>query len=396
MRVLAPCSLLALLVLVGCGLAGRDGPAAASGPAAPVVVPPVAGTGAFSASPTSATPVVLGFPVDRLSVADVDGDGRGDVVAAYASPLDARLVWLRATVGGALETSRTIVALGGVGDFDLADVDGDGFPDVAVMDSVAKEVRVLRNQRDGTFAPTSTVGFADSGASVRFGHFDDDAHLDLVVAGGSNMWRCAGDGVGGFVPTGSGPVPHPVHGVVAVGDFDGVGEDEVVTATTFGAMGSTGYWDLMTLHPGGTTQRSSVASGSWPYSRPRFARLEAGAVLGVVVQGGTSALELWTGYVAGQGYLDHVLRMEPSAIADTAVGDLDLDGIDDLIVALMSADVVEVALGDGTGDVVDVAPVAVSSPTAVALGDVDGDGVKDLVVADVTASVTVRLGVPKP
>lgn len=396
MRVLAPCSLLTLLVLVGCGLAGHDGPSAASGPAAPVVVPPVAGTGAFSPSPTSATPVVLGFPVDRISVADVDGDGRGDVVAAYVSPFDARLVWLRATVDGALETSRTIVELGGVGDFDLGDLDGDGFPDVAVVDSVAKEVRVLRNQRDGTFTPTSTVAFADGGASVRFGRFDDDAHLDFVVAGGSNMWRCAGDGVGGFTPMGSGPHPHPVHGVIAVGDFDGVGEHEVVTATTFGAMGSTGYWDLMTLHPGGTTQRSGVASGAWPYSRPRLARLEAGAVLGVVVQGGASGLELWTGYVAGQGHLSHVLRMEPAAIADTAVADLDLDGIDDLVVALTSADVVEVALGDGTGDVVDVAPVAVPSPTAVALGDVDGDGVKDLVVTDVTASVTVRLGVPKP
>ena len=68
-----------------------------------------------------------------------------------------------------------------------------------------------------------------------------------------------------------------------------------------------------------------------------------------------------------------------------AVGDLNLDGNPDLVVANSGANNVSVLLENGNGTFHAAVNYAVDvQPSSVAIGDLNGDGKPDLVVANVT------------
>ncbi len=79
---------------------------------------------------------------------------------------------------------------------------------------------------------------------------------------------------------------------------------------------------------------------------------------------------------------------------DVAVGDLDGDGLPDLVTANANANTVSVLLGDGAGGFAARSDFATGqSPWSVAIGDVNGDGRPDLAVANGSAhSVSVLMG----
>jgi len=60
------------------------------------------------------------------------------------------------------------------------DLNGDGFPDLAVANAFAF-TRLLLGRGDGTFAPSST-SFGGENISVVMGHLNGDAFLDLAIA----------------------------------------------------------------------------------------------------------------------------------------------------------------------------------------------------------------------
>ena len=66
-----------------------------------------------------------------------------------------------------------------------------------------------------------------------------------------------------------------------------------------------------------------------------------------------------------------------------AIGDLDGDGVPDLVTANSHSDDVSVLIGNGNGTYASHVTYGVgNSPRSVAIGDLDGDGVPDLVVAN--------------
>src|SRR5439155_19195813 len=72
-----------------------------------------------------------------------------------------------------------------------------------------------------------------------------------------------------------------------------------------------------------------------------------------------------------------------------AIGDVNEDGILDLVVANFGSNTISVLLGTGTGSFAaktDLATGAGTRPFSVAIGDLNGNGQRDLAVANVNAN----------
>src|SRR5262245_5839993 len=119
-----------------------------------------------------------------------------------------------------------------------ADVDGDGRPDLVVTDGRERRVVVLLGDGRGGFrqAPGSPLTTAVPPHMAAVGDLDGDRRLDLLVTGHDSfdVYWGRGDGRGGVVPSADSPVraldgerPHN-HGLAA-GDVDGDGDLDVLT-----------------------------------------------------------------------------------------------------------------------------------------------------------------------
>jgi hypothetical protein len=187
-----------------------------------------------------------------IAAADLNGDGRLDLVVTNVSyppgpgtPLalgQGRIAVLLNSGGGKFQDEVVYPAGNGTNALVVADLDGDGHPDVAVANDVDGTVGVFHNAGDGTFGAqvaydigqtTSTVTGGGM-AGVVAGDFDGDGHLDLATTrklDGDTIYevlRNAGDG------TFRGPVwgPAPTRpSAIATGDFDGDGRPDLALAT---------------------------------------------------------------------------------------------------------------------------------------------------------------------
>lgn len=137
----------------------------------------------------------VNFPVGAdpryARVVDLDGDGRPDIVSCnYA----ANTISILRNIGtaGALDTNSFAPRVdlpAGVGPYDVAvgDLDGDGKPDLAVVNTDGFSVSVYRNlATPGTldtnsFAPRVDFPARDGNDTIMFGDIDGDGKPDLVI-----------------------------------------------------------------------------------------------------------------------------------------------------------------------------------------------------------------------
>ena len=287
---------------------------------------------------------------DSVAVADFNRDGIPDVVVAN---YDDSVGVLLGTGDGSFQPVVNY-ASGGYSPVSVAvgDFNGDGIPDLVVANKYAFDytspVAILLGNGDGTFQPAALVPFCcGSPASVTVADVNGDGKADLIVAFSDHRWVLVelGNGDGTFNPslTDSGGLQPSS---VAVADVNGDGKLDVLVANM-------------------CSDTSCAGHGS----------------VGVLLGNGDGTFQAAVTYDSGGSYTSSV-----------AVGDLNGDGIPDLLVANRGSGFVGVLRGNGDGTFQPAITYdSGGTPYSVAIADVNGDGKPDSVVAN-DSGVGVLLG----
>jgi hypothetical protein len=243
--------------------------------------PAGAGSVSFAAQQTFAT---SNFP-HGVAVADVNGDGRPDLVVANSSDNSVGVLLNTTPAGsGTVSFAAKQTFAVGTAPFGVAvgDFNGDGRPDVAVINQLDKTVSVLLNTTaagagTATFAGQQTFATGTSPDEVAVADLDGDGRPDLVVtnAGSSSVSvQLNTTAVGATTLSFAGQQTFAVGSApigVAVGDFNGDGRPDLAasnfgttmtpgttvsvllnttapfastTPVLVGQFGSTGVWEL--------------------------------------------------------------------------------------------------------------------------------------------------------
>ncbi|MGE0431965.1 MAG: FG-GAP-like repeat-containing protein [Planctomycetota bacterium] len=296
----------------------------------------------------------LGATATSAAVADLDGDELPDVIATT----DTANVIVKAGrsnggVGGDVTFESPVpfaTTASSSSDIAVGDFNGDGVLDAATANDADNTISILPGNGDGTFQAGTTHNVGATPLGLVTGDFNGDGILDIATANsGSNSVSVllgtgsGGAGNGGFAPsspptfvTGNGP-----RAIIAV-DLDGDGILDLVTADETGNSISVLIGNAASPAIGDGTFAAGVA---YP--------------------------------VGGAG---------PRSLT---VGDFNNDGVPDIATANASSNDASLLIGKTTGDGLGNGTFGAGTlfsagvePTGITVGDVNGDGVLDLLVSN--------------
>lgn len=327
-----------------------------------------------------------GTQPDGLVTADVNGDGKADLVYTQRA---ANNIAVRLGVGDGTFNATVNTYATGAGPIGLllADFNGDAKLDAMTGNNGGSNFSLLLGNGDGTFQAARTVNNGNTAHGVAAGDFNGDNKLDVLIAnnGTNTVSISLGDGAGTMaaptqVPVGATPT------YVATGDFNADGKLDFVSSDTGSASASVrlgngnGTFVVGPTLPTGTTPVGIVVTD---INGDKFADII------VSNQGTSNNLSVFLG--SGQGtFAAPINSATGTTPRNFVVADLNRDGLLDVAVANQGANTVSVLLGDGAGRFAaptgSTAPATGGQPYQVVAADLNGDGNRDLVTTDFAAN----------
>ena len=333
----------------------------------------------------------------QIATADLSGDRSNDLVVRNAGDGTLSVYFNIDSESGQFTTlpvpflpPLTLMVGPDVSDVTLADVSGDGRTDIVVTDKTTGEVGVLRNLGPGIFAPpvlypagsglyvvTSSGGPAtlttrEATAAVAAGALTARGPADLVAIdpGSNTLSVLSGLGAGRFANPVTLPTPTPAIAVV-VADLEGNGIPDTIILSSSGVTvyrgdGKGGFLpDPFTIDAGPDPTGMTVADLSGD-GKPDLLVGNAYGDLLVLLGNGNGTFH--TGYSVDQNV----------ALAVLPNGSLRPD----FIYADQALDRVVVKYATGQSKTVADISSGLLAPGAVVLADLSGDGIPDLIVAN--------------
>ena len=219
-----------------------------------------------SATGTFEAPVDYAIGPDPwgLSVGDVDGDGRLDLVAAITATVAPQVNVINDSGGisilrqdpaqpGSFLSSQWIYTGGAAYDAAIAQLTNDSLADVVVADAVLINGRALLLAQNatapGTFLPATPLlaGSGNGSEDVAVGDVNGDGLIDIVLAAYNVVAIFYQNASGGFDPVTALAAGLRVEGV-ALADVDGDGRTDIVAANAGNApAGGTGAASVTVL-----------------------------------------------------------------------------------------------------------------------------------------------------
>lgn len=328
-----------------------------------------------------------GIPV-AVVVADVDGDGHPDL--AVANDGDRTVSILLGRDGGGFQPRSDYPTGAHPNSVAMADVNGDNKPDVIVANLDDNTVSVLLGRGDGTLQAKVDypTGSGPLSAAVADVNGDDKRDLVVVNENASTVSVFLGRGDGTFqakvdYPTGRNP------NSVAVVDVNGDGKPDLVAAnfsdpTVSVLLGrGDGTFQVKVDSPIGSFSLAAAVADLSGDGKPDLIVLDNGSrTMRVLLGRGDGSFQLSAEYPTGDS---------PASIT---VANVNEDGRPDLVVPNSGDNTVSVLLGQGDGTFqarVDYPTGSV--PVSAAVADVGGDGRPDLIVVNLgDDTVSVRYG----
>jgi hypothetical protein len=312
-----------------------------TGYAAQPFITTFAGGTAFNANSFAAkVDFTAGTNPTSVSISDLDGDGKPDWAAVNSKSNTVsvfRNIGTRDSVSfaGKMDYTTGIIPT----NISVGDLDGDGKPDLVVTST--GKVSVFHNtSTKGAISFASRVDYATGSlpVSVVIGDMDGDGRPDLAVANSKSntvsvFKNTSTNGIISFAAkvdytTGQGPVS------ISIGDLDGDGKPELAVASVVGIV---------------SVFRNTSANGSI-------------------------------------SFIPNVYLTTETGICGVSMGDLDGDGKLDMAVINAVANTVSVYRNTSTSSAISFAAkvdyVTGTDPASVSIGDLNGDGKPDLAVTN--------------
>jgi hypothetical protein len=252
----------------------------------------------------------------------------------------------------------------------VGDFNGDGKPDLAVVNEGSNTVSILLGNGDGTFQSKTDFATGTQPWGIAIGDLNGDGKLDLVVAnhGANSLSILLGNGDGTFRPkTDIALPPTPVTRLpvvplaVTVGDFNGDGKADLAAATQNGTNGVT----------------ILLGNGNGTFQAPVTTVTDSGPFFGFGLSGnGQSSIA--TADFNGDGRLDLVVVNNKDFLTPLGRG---------VFTSSPGPGTVSVLLGNGDGMFQAPRNSAVGSEAmTVAVGDFNGDGRPDFAVNNLASN----------
>ena len=338
------------------------------------------------------------YEVNALFVlaADVNGDGLADVITG-GPPVSngASIAILNGQSDGTLSAPQYIPVPDAPQALAVGDVDGNGTLDlVSITGSGAfsTTVSILLGDGHGNFQPPiAQQTFSDITGTAYLADIDGDGKPDLVLVEGlpagilSTVMWLKNTGGGFAAPTSLATM----QGYISIADFNGDGKADIV----YTAPGPPAVMHILLNRGNGQFKDQVIAGLNGVVGVPNVLDFNLDSIPDLVVEVQESTgTQLYSFAGNGDGSFTQIAVLVTQPLAQLVTGDFDHDGFPDLAgPGEGNPAAMQFLFGDGHGNFTAQKVVGPEGQFA-AVGDFNGDGLPDVVVPDQFSIVSLALG----